>query len=116
MIQLRPYQKELVENIRKSWKKGNKHVLMQMSTGAGKTFCFSYICQASVKNGSNMLIITHREELLSQTSGALVQFGLTPYLITQKVRDPPKYTKDGNVSVAMTGTLKNRFKKDEWKK
>ena len=89
---------------------------MQMSTGAGKTFCFSYICQASVKKGSNMLIITHRDELLSQTSGALVQFGLTPYLITQKVRDPPKYTKDGNVSVAMTGTLKNRFKKDEWKK
>ena len=116
MIQLRPYQKELVENIRKSWKKGNKHVLMQMSTGAGKTFCFSYICQASVKNGSNMLIITHRDELLSQTSGALVQFGLTPHLITQKVRDPPKYTKDGNVSVAMTGTLKNRFKKHEWKK
>ena len=36
MIQLRPYQKELVENIRKSWKKGNKHVIMQLSTGGGK--------------------------------------------------------------------------------
>ena len=115
MIELRPYQKELVENIRKSWKKGNKHVLMQMSTGAGKTFCFSYICQASVKKGSNILIITHREELLSQTSGSLVQFGLTPHLINQKTKNPPKYIRDGNVSVAMTGTLKNRFKKTEWK-
>jgi len=115
MIELRPYQKELVENIRKSWKKGNKHVLMQMSTGSGKTFCFSYICQASVKKGSNILIITHREELLSQTSGSLVQFGLTPHLINQKTKNPPKYIRDGNVSVAMTGTLKNRFKKTEWK-
>ena len=101
MIQLRPYQKELVENIRKSWKKGNKHVIMQLSTGGGKTVIFSYIAQKSAAKGSKILVLTHRDELLSQTSGTLVDFGLSPKLINSKVKHPA----DGLLFVGMTGTL-----------
>ena len=35
-IKLRPYQKDLVNGIRASWKKGNRHVIMQLPTGGGK--------------------------------------------------------------------------------
>ena len=35
-IKLRPYQKDLVNDIRASWKKGNKHVIMQLPTAGGK--------------------------------------------------------------------------------
>lgn len=112
MIELRPYQKELVENIRKSWKKGNKHVIMQLSTGGGKTVIFSYIAQKSAAKGSRILVLTHRDELLSQTSGTLVDFGLSPKLINSKVKHPA----DGLLFVGMTGTLANRLKKEEWRK
>ena len=35
-IKIRPYQKDVIGEVHNSWKKGNKHVLMQLPTGGGK--------------------------------------------------------------------------------
>jgi hypothetical protein len=42
-MQLRPYQTQLVTEIRGQYQLGHKAVLAVLPTGGGKTVCFSYI-------------------------------------------------------------------------
>jgi len=111
-IKLRPYQKELVNAVRGSWRKGNKHVIMQLPVGGGKTICFSYMAQKASLKGNKILILTHRQELMGQTSGALTKFHLNPKLIDAKTREIP----ESSCYVCMTNSLRNRLKHDRWKK
>ena len=79
-MQLRPYQTQLVTEIRGQYQLGHKAVLAVLSTGAGKTVCFSYIAQAASVKGNRVCILVHRAELLDQASRSLssmsVQHGL----------------------------------------
>jgi DNA repair protein RadD len=79
-MNLRPYQQHLVTEIRGQYQLGRKAVLAVLSTGAGKTVCFSYIAQAASVKGNRVLILVHRAELLDQASRSLssmsVQHGL----------------------------------------
>jgi superfamily II DNA or RNA helicase len=43
-MNLRPYQQQLVTEIRGQYQLGHKAVLAVLPTGGGKTVCFSYIC------------------------------------------------------------------------
>ena len=110
MIKLRNYQQEIVDKILLKFKQGKKKLVIVSPTGSGKTVIFSYIAQAASTKGSQILILTHREELLSQTSGTLVEFGLKPNLIIAGVKSPTKCP----LSVAMTNTLHNRLRDKEW--
>jgi superfamily II DNA or RNA helicase len=70
-MNLRPYQSQLVTEIRGQYQLGHKAVLAVLPTGGGKTVCFSYIAeQASIK-GNRVLILVHRAELLDQASRAM---------------------------------------------
>ena len=111
MITLRPYQQEIIEKIREEWLNGKKRLVVSSPTGSGKTVLFSYMSQQAKLKGSNILILTHRDELLGQTSGTLQEFNLNPYVITAQTKVPPT----GGLYVAMTKTLGNRLKKDVWK-
>jgi len=91
---------------------GNSRFVLGDFTVTHNTVIFSYIAQKSAAKGSRILVLTHRDELLSQTSGTLVDFGLSPKLINSKVKHPA----DGLLFVGMTGTLSNRLKKEEWRK
>jgi superfamily II DNA or RNA helicase len=42
-MNLRPYQQQLVTEIRGQYQLGHKAVLAVLPTGGGKTVCFSYI-------------------------------------------------------------------------
>jgi DNA repair protein RadD len=79
-MQLRPYQSQLVTEIRGQYQLGRKAVLAVLPTGGGKTVCFSYIAQAASVKGNRVLILVHRAELLDQASRSLssmsVQHGL----------------------------------------
>ena len=110
MITLRDYQSEIIEEVRSKWKEGKKRLVVCSPTGSGKTVIFSYIAQQAAIKGSSILIITHRDELLTQTGGTLQDFNLNPTIITAAVKHPPK----SNLFVAMTKTLSNRLKKSEW--
>lgn len=111
MIELRPYQKDIVTDIKKRWKEGRKRLLIQAPTAFGKTICFSYMAKEAEKKGNKVLILTHREELLMQSGGTLEKFGCTPTLITSATKSVPK---DGLLYVSMVETLVNRLKKQEW--
>jgi superfamily II DNA or RNA helicase len=79
-MNLRPYQQQLVTDIRLQYQLGHRKVLMVLSTGGGKTCIFSHIAQAAAKKGNRICILVHRAELLDQASRSLssmsVQHGL----------------------------------------
>lgn len=111
MIKLREYQQLGVDGVRQFFNKGGKHVILQAPTGAGKTIIFSYISQNAASKKKKVLILTDRTELLSQTGGALAQFGVEPYLI----RAGTKFLNfNHSVYVAMSQTLRNRIKLPIW--
>jgi superfamily II DNA or RNA helicase len=70
-MQLRPYQQQLVTDIRLQYQLAHRKVLAVLPTGAGKTVCFSHIAQAAAKKGNRVLIAVHRQELLDQACRAL---------------------------------------------
>jgi DNA repair protein RadD len=70
-MQLRPYQSQLVTEIRGQYQLGHKAVLAVLPTGGGKTVCFIYIAQSASVKGNRVLILVHRAELLDQASRAM---------------------------------------------
>lgn len=68
MYKLRDYQQELVSQIFASWKSGNRKVMLQLPTGAGKTIIFAAIINEFLKQGKKSMIIAHRKELITQAA------------------------------------------------
>ena len=70
-MQLRPYQQQLINDIRLQYQLGHKSVLAVLPTGAGKTVCFSHIAEQASRKGNRVLIAVHRQELLDQACRSL---------------------------------------------
>ena len=68
---LRPYQEEAVRAVYHEWETGNRKTLLVLPTGCGKTVVFSKLSEEEVRNGRRVLILAHREELLSQAADKL---------------------------------------------
>lgn len=82
-ISLRPYQQTAVNELRASFRAGNRAPLFQLPTGGGKTFVFSYVADGATKLRNRVLILVHRKELLTQASMSLARIGLRHSLIAQ---------------------------------
>jgi len=80
-IQLRPYQQQLINDIRLQYQMGRQSVLTVLPTGGGKTYIFSYIAHQSSIKGNRVLILVHRAELLDQASSSLRTMGVRHGLI-----------------------------------
>ena len=80
-MQLRPYQTQLITDIRLQYQLGKRSVLAVLPTGGGKTVCFSYIAQAAARKGNRVCILVHRQELLDQASRALTSMGVSHGII-----------------------------------
>ena len=81
MINLRDYQEKYITELRNSFVKGNKKVVLCAPTGAGKTIMFSYMTRTSFTKGNKVLILTDRKELFSQSDSVLCKLGMNPQLI-----------------------------------
>ena len=75
-MNLRPYQQQLITDIRLQYQMGHRRVLAVLPTGGGKTVCFSYIAQSAAKKGNRICILVHRQELLDQASRSLTVMGV----------------------------------------
>ena len=111
MIELRKYQKNVIDGLRQEIVIGRKKMLMVAPTGAGKTVMFSYMIYNAVNKGKRCLILTDRTELLTQAGGTLSSYGLKPIEIK-----PAKELKNFNglLFVGMAQTLKRRINKPEY--
>lgn len=110
MFELYPDQNEAVDSIHEAFKT-DKRVLFRLDTGGGKTVIFTHISALVAKRFKRVCVISHRIELLTQADGTMAQFGLNAQIITAKT----KHVHDVPVSVAMTGTLKNRLNLIKWR-
>ncbi|HMW08028.1 MAG TPA: DEAD/DEAH box helicase [Leptospiraceae bacterium] len=76
--QLYPYQEKSIQAINNEWEKGIKKTLLILPTGCGKTTVFSEIIDQHHKKGQRVLMLAHREELLTQAMQRVYDF--TGYL------------------------------------
>lgn len=106
--QLRPYQSELLSRIYQSWEAGHNRVLAQLTTGGGKTICFSMIVQQAVTDGQRCLVLAHREELINQAVEKLESITDEPVGLI-KAGCPVNY--DRMVQVASVQSMKSRIGK-----
>ena len=67
-MKLRPYQNEAKTAVLNEWETGKAKTLLVLPTGCGKTIVFAKIAEECVKNGSRVLILAHRGELLEQAA------------------------------------------------
>ena len=103
MIKLRPYQTDIVDSLRLTLGKHRRSVLCA-PTGAGKTIMFTYMISEHLKRGGNVLVLTHRTELLKQSGSSFQKFGLSPEYITAGSK--PDLT--AKLHVCMVETLERR--------
>ncbi len=90
----------------------NFNLLYQLPTGGGKTVIFSEIAKRFLLNkGKKVVILTHRIELLRQTSKMLSEFGVTNKIIDSEVKSLSK-KENHQCFVAMVETLNNRLNEE----
>lgn len=66
-MELRDYQKKAVEAVEAGWETRRKQLLV-LPTGTGKTIVFAELIRREVGRGNRVLVLAHREELLSQAA------------------------------------------------
>jgi superfamily II DNA or RNA helicase len=106
IIRLRPYQDGAIKNLRTSIGTGNKRVLLQASTGAGKTIVACEMIRLATIKGKRALFIAHRKEIIKQTSDKLDAFGINHGVIMAN----HERKNDHVVQVASIQTLMRRDK------
>lgn len=108
MYSLRPYQEELIEEIFAEWLSGNRRVMAQLATGAGKTVIFSHIARAFLEQGEGVLVVAHRKELIVQAKEKIEQIsGLEAGII--KAGYPEEPHKDVQVASIQTLSRRKRY-------
>lgn len=108
------YQKGAIDKIFKYFEDApdDFHLLYQLPTGGGKTVIFSEMVRQYLKHHTKrVLIMTHRIELIKQTSRMLTEFGVVNKVVnsTANLDDQKNY----NCFVAMVETLNNRLNDDK---
>ena len=81
ILELRGYQRTLVNDIACGWTKG-RNVLAVLPTGGGKTVVFSHMIHAM--KGRPSVAIAHRQELVSQIALALARNNVQHRIIGPK--------------------------------
>lgn len=108
-IVLRDYQEKLINDARLSMAK-NRRIIVQSTTGSGKTKTFARMVKLSYQKGCRILIVSHRIEIVTQNANACMEEGVPTTIISPKLRKIP----DSQVCSAMAQTLLRRVEKEEW--
>lgn len=75
-MKLRGYQDEVIDDARREIAKGNKRIIVQAPTGAGKTVIASRVIKSAEDKGNSVLFLAHRRELVYQAFDKLKAFGV----------------------------------------
>lgn len=67
----RPYQREAKAHVLQMWESGEANPMLVMGTGTGKTFTACHIIEEPIEAGLRVVVLAHREELLSQFLAAI---------------------------------------------
>ena len=73
---LRPYQNDLVEQLRAAWRQGCKAPCIVLPCGGGKSCILAEIARRTTYNGKRVLFLVHRKELVDQIVGTFCRWGV----------------------------------------
>lgn len=76
MIQLRPYQENMVSEIGNEFTHGRQTVCAVAPCGAGKTIMVGWMSGATQAKGRRTLFLVHRQELIDQSSSTFQDMGI----------------------------------------
>lgn len=74
MIQLRPYQEQIISELYQSMADGFRRPLVVAPCGAGKTVLFAWLAERTQAKGNTVWFLVHRRELLRQTEDTFERF------------------------------------------
>jgi DNA repair protein RadD len=74
MVELRPYQVQLLDDIRAAMRQGHRRILAVMPTGAGKGTTIGAMVASATAKGKRTLVLAHRAELIDQLSRTACQW------------------------------------------
>lgn len=72
-LTLRPYQQDAVAAVAAEFASGKRTTLVVHPTGCGKTVVFSAIAHHAASNGSRVLVLAHRGQLVDQAAGRIAK-------------------------------------------
>lgn len=103
MQQLRPYQTQVISEVRDALVT-YRRVMVQLPTGGGKTVIFTSLIQEFVSKGMRVMVLVHRKELILQAASKLRHLGIDFSIIQAD------YTSDyrKSVQLASVQTLTRR--------
>jgi DNA repair protein RadD len=104
MIELRPYQRAVIDDARAAYARGARGVLLTMPTGAGKTKTAASIMDAAAGRGNRSLFLANRITLVDQTVERLREAGISGIRIIQADRDLAT-APDAPITVASIDTV-----------
>jgi len=99
------YQEKAVADINAAFEEGHTNIGVKMPCGSGKTWIACEIIKQKLKDGHRCLFAVNRQELVTQASDKLNQFGIDHSLITPGWR---KYNPSSKVWVGTIQTLVRR--------
>lgn len=76
-MQLRPYQTDIVDQIRDALRRGVRSPLVVSPTGSGKTAIFCHIAAGARARKNRVIVLVHRAEILQQTLKSMHRLGIT---------------------------------------
>jgi DNA repair protein RadD len=79
--ELRPYQTEVIDRFNSEVAAGNRRVLLVAPTGSGKTVIAAAMIAAVAEQGSHVVVISHRREIVAQTVTKLYVAGIDAGII-----------------------------------
>jgi superfamily II DNA or RNA helicase len=106
-MNLRPYQIELIDNVRKSYISGKKRPCIVLPCGGGKSIIVADMAKKTTARGNRVLFLVHRKELCDQIESTFRSYGVDMKLckigmvqtITRrlkKIREPQLIITDEN--------------------
>lgn len=105
MIELRPYQRSFIDELRNQILGGQRRICGVAPCGAGKTIMMGWMIKEAVSRGNRCVFFVHRKELLDQTADTFRQLGINFGVIAANVT--PHY--GAPVQIASVQTLVNRL-------
>jgi superfamily II DNA or RNA helicase len=111
-MNLRPYQLETCNAIRFGWDDASKQLAV-LPTGAGKTVIFSSVAKEVVEQGGRVLMICHRDELISQAIG---KFEKVVGVTVEKEKAKDFASLDAPIVASSIQTLCRQSRLERWPK
>lgn len=104
-LKARPYQKKAIDDVRSLFSSKKKRILIQLATGAGKTYVFSTILQSAHKKGTPSIMVVRGRALVDQASRRLAEHNI-PHSVFMS--GDSRYNKDALIQIVSVDTCNAR--------